>query len=185
MSKKTKNIKRVFLSATYDDLTDLIEEIKSKLAAWGIKVVHFKNPDFHSGQTNIHRHDICLKYAKNIPNYLLIVDRRAGENYKGKNSKYRGLAITHAEFKAAYKATKGKNKNKRKMYIFIRKNCWNNYQLWKKTSRRNRSALILDVEPKVFQLLEDIEKKGTPWIILFEHSLEFKKVLKKKKCTFK
>ena len=95
-------MKRVFLSATYEDQMDLIEEIKMKLAQLGINVIHFKEPNFYNGRTGIHAHDICIEKVESTPNYLLIVNYRAGSDYLGNNSEYKELSLTHAEFQAAY-----------------------------------------------------------------------------------
>lgn len=56
--------------------------------------------------------------------------------------------------------------------------------MWKRAPSQNRDVLDLNVERKVFQLLEDIDKKGTPWVSVFEHSLELKNLLAEKKGTF-
>lgn len=187
-------MKRVFLSATYEDQTDLIEEIKSKMAELGVKVIHFKEPDFYDGRAGIHSHDICIEKVKITPNYILIVNSRAGSDYEGNNSDYRGLSLTHAEFRSAWEST---NKNK-KMYCFVRKKVMDFYD-WKqqryqglrvfrsalkvlrKLLRRENNASWL-VETKVFELLEDLKTRGV-WIDFFHDSIELKQFLSAKEFT--
>jgi hypothetical protein len=168
-------MKRVFLSATYEDQTDLIEEIKSKLAELEIKVIHFTEPDFFDGRTGIHSHDICIEKVKSIPNYLLIMNYTAGSNYKGNNPDYKGLSITHAEFRSALESI---NEN-RKMYCFVRRKVMDIYDIWKQSSNNHKNDASWRVESKVFQLLEDMKTKGV-WIDFFQHSLELKQILSAK-----
>lgn len=163
---------RVFLSATYEDQMDLIEEIKSKLAELGINVVHFKEPGFYDGRTGIHKDDICIEKVESIPNYLLIVSYRAGSDYLGNNPDYRKLSLTHAEFQSAYSSIS----ENRKMYCFVRKKVMDFYNIWKELSNRNEDCSILPVESKVFKLIDDMQNKGV-WIDSFQHSLELKEIL--------
>src|SRR3972149_1390980 len=165
-------MKRVFLSATYEDQMDLIEEIKSKLAELEIKVIHFKEPDFFNGKTGVHSHDICIEKVRETPNYLLIVNYRAGIDYEGSISDYHGLSLTHAEFRSALEST---SKN-RKMYCFVRRKVMEFFEIWKHLPNKHNIDSSWTVEPKVLQLLEDMETKGI-WIDFFQHSLELKKFL--------
>jgi len=177
-----KKEKKVFLSATYKDIVDCIEEIKSKLAGLGIRVMHFKDSGFHDGTIKRYPHDICIDKAIKTSNYLLILDRRAGQDYKGKNKKYRGLTVTHAEFRAFYNVARRRGKN-RKMYLFVRKNVKENYNLWKQTKPAHRKRIKWEAEKKLFQLLEDIENKNL-WYDDFATSLELKEKLDKQSRTF-
>ena len=77
-------MKEIFLSATYKDQKDCIEEVKSKLAELGAKAHHFKEGPFFDGRIDIHSHDRCLDLVKKIPNYMLIVSFKAGSLYKEK-----------------------------------------------------------------------------------------------------
>lgn len=165
-------MKRVFLSATYEDLMDLIEEIKSKLAELGVDVIHFKEPDFYDGRTGIHKDDICIEKAESAPNYLLIVNYRAGCEYAGNNPMYKELSLTHAEFQAAYSSI---SENK-KMYCFVRKKVMDFYSIWKELPDTSKDRSSLPVEPKVFKLIDDMQHKGV-WIDSFQDSIELKKIL--------
>lgn len=172
-----KKEKEVFLSATYEDLKDLIEEVKSILAERGYKVIHFKNYDFHNGTSSKHRHDVCVDKAKGTPCYLLIIDGRGGALYDGDYTDYRGLTVTHAEFKAA--SSQPNNKNK-KIFIFVRKDVRLYFGLWKKTAPGQRDSLPEEVEQGVLRLLEDIDKQGNPWVYDFDHLKELKEILSEK-----
>ncbi|MEK6857794.1 MAG: DUF4062 domain-containing protein [Nanoarchaeota archaeon] len=165
-------MKRVFLSATYEDQMDLIEEIKSKLAELGVNVIHFKEPDFYDGRSGIHAHDICIEKVESTPNYLLIISYRAGSDYLGNNPDYQELSLTHAEFHSAYSSIS----ENRKMYCFVRKKVMDFYNIWKELPVRNDNTSFLPVEPKVFKLIDDMQSKGV-WIDSFQHSLELKEIL--------
>ncbi len=165
-------MKRVFLSATYEDQMDLIEEIKSKLAELGVNVIHFKEPDFYNGRTGIHKDDICIEKVESTPNYLLIVNYRAGCDYTGNNPMYKELSLTHAEFQTAYSSIS----ENRKMYCFVRKKVMDIYNIWKELSGRNKDRSPFPVEPKVLKLIDDIQNKGV-WLDSFQHSLELKEIL--------
>jgi len=91
-SKKPRNkpSKSVFLSGTYEDQIDCIEEVKSLMGELGIIVTHFKEGCFQDGST-VHAHDICLEEVHKVKNYLLILDRVMGSDYEGAKIKYRGL----------------------------------------------------------------------------------------------
>jgi len=112
----------LFLSATYNDQKDCVEEVKSKLAEFGVSTCHFKEGEFYNGRIDIHSHDRCIELVEQIPNYLLIVSYRAGSFYEGINKNYSGLTVTHSEFKAALNATQ-KDSNRR-LYPFVRKDVW-------------------------------------------------------------
>lgn len=165
-------MKRVFISATYEDQIDLIEEIKSKLAELGVETIHFKNYGFYNGRSEIHAHDICIEKVESTSNYLLIVNYRAGMDYTGNNPAYRDLSLTHAEFQSAHGAI---NEN-RKMYCFVRKKVMDFYNIWKDLPEKNSSSSCLPVEHKAFQLIDDMQSKGV-WIESFNHSLELKDIL--------
>lgn len=163
---------RVFLSATYEDQMDLIEEIKSKLAELGVNVIHFKNPGFYDGRTGTHAHDICIEKVEETPNYLLIVNYRAGADYNGENPDYQELSLTHAEFQSAYRSIT----ENRRMYCFVRRKVMDLYNIWREMSERNEDTSVLPVEPKAFQLIHDMQSNGV-WIDSFQHSLELKEIL--------
>lgn len=172
MQGQDQKIKKVFLSATYEDQVDCIEEIKSKLAERRIKVHHFKQGDFHDGRLEVHPHDFCIEKVKKIPNYLLIVSFMAGANHEGNNDHFRELTVTHAEFKAAYDAY---NENRR-LFCFIRRKVSDSYNFWKTCSKRNKVEEFWPAEQKVYRLLEDMEMKKV-WKDTFEHSLELKELI--------
>ena len=129
-------MKNIFLSATYKDQRDCIEEVKSKLAELGVKAHHFKEGLFYDGRINVHSHDRCLELVKDIPNYILIVSFKAGSLYEGENSAYDGLTVTHSEFRTACEACT----DDRRIYTFVRKEVWDLYKAYKDIpeSERNR-----------------------------------------------
>lgn len=167
--------KRVFVSATYEDQKDCVEEVKSKLAELGIRPFHFKEGTFYNGRIEMHSHDRCLKQVEEIPNYILIVSFRAGSLYAGNYNTYRGLTITHAEFKTALKA----NNSSRRLFPFVRKEVWDFYNTWKTTVNEGREPISWEIERNLFPLLSDIDK-NIPWTDTFDTSLDLKKLLSEK-----
>lgn len=174
MKKKPVKIKKVFLSATYMDQKDCIEEVKSKLAEMGIEAHHFKEGDFYNGRIDVHSHDRCLQLVKKIPNYLLIVGFKAGDFYKGKNKNYHGLTITHAEFKAAVKAYN----SKRRLFKFVRKEVWDFYQISKDLIKEGKEPRFWKIDRNLFPLLKDVE--NISFTDFFDTSIDLKKSISMK-----
>lgn len=167
--------KRVFISATYKHEKDCIEEVKSKFAELGIKAFHFKDGHFYDGRIAVHSHDRCIELVKEIPNYLLIVNYRAGSPYEGNNEDYQGLTITHAEFRAALEVFN----DGRRLFPFVRKEVWDFYNTWKDPIEKGRVPVSWEIEENLFPLLEDIAN-NIPWTDTFETSLDLKKKLAEK-----
>lgn len=168
-------MKKLFVSATYRDQRDCIEEVKSKLAELGVKAYHFKEGHFYDGRIDIHSHDRCIELVEEIPNYLLIVSFKAGEFYEGEYENYRGLTVTHAEFRAAINAF---SKNRR-VYPFVRKDAWNFYQSWKIPVKEGNKPSSWEIDPNLFPLLEAVENK-IPWTDTFDTSLDLKQLISEK-----
>jgi len=169
-------MKELFLSATYTDQKDCIEEVKSKLAELGVRAWHFKEGEFYNGRIDIHSHDRCIELVEQIPNYLLIVSYRAGAFYEGGDKSYNGLTVTHSEFKAAFKATK-KDQNRR-LYPFVRKEVWNIFNTWKDLVNRQEYPENWEIDRNLFPLLSDL--KSLSWIDTFDTSLDLKEMIAKK-----
>ncbi len=167
--------KGVFLSATYEDQIDCIEEIKSMLAELNVKVHHFKGGDFQNGRADINPDDRCIEKIAQVPNYMLIVSYRAGSDYGGANTDYKGLTVTHAEFRVAHDDYNRKKPDK-KLFCFVRKKVADSYDIWKKQPNPKNPADWPAAE-KVYQLLEDLENKKI-WREPFEHSLQLKDLIK-------
>lgn len=166
----------LFLSATYEDQKDCIEEVKSKLAELGVKTYHFKEGEFYNGRIDIHSHDRCIQLAGQIPNYLLIVSYEAGDLYEGTNKSYSKLTITHAEFKAAHNATK-RDPNRR-MFYFVRKEVWFFFNQWNDLVNEGQDPPIWEINQNLFPLLREL--KDLPWTDTFDTSLDLKEKISKK-----
>lgn len=167
--------KRLFISATYKDQRDCIEEVKSKLAELGIKTYHFKEGDFYDGRIDVHSHDRCIELVEETPNYILIASLKAGDSYAGKNEDYRDLTVTHAEFKAALKAY---NSNRR-LFPFVRKEVWDFYNTWKIQVKQGKEPISWEIDKNLFPLLEDIENNIT-WTDTFDTSIDLKQLITQK-----
>ena len=169
-------MKKIFISATYKDQRDLIEEVKSKLSELEVEPSHFKEGEFFNGRIDIHSHDRCIELVEEIPNYILIVSYKAGSLYDGTNENYRGLRITHAEFKAAHSATV--EDNKRRIYPFVRKEVWNYFVQWKELLQENKEPESWEIDQNLVPLLYDVSK--LPWTDTFDTSRDLKVIISKK-----
>ncbi|MFX1238440.1 MAG: DUF4062 domain-containing protein [Promethearchaeota archaeon] len=173
-----ESIKEIFLSATYVDQIDCIEEVKSKLAELGVKPYHFKEGQFYNGQMDKHSHDRCIELVEKINNYLLIVNYKAGNSYEGTQDEYRGLTITHAEFRAAIK-----DKERKKVFAFVRRKVWDFYKQWKTPIKEGRKPNSWEIDEKLVPLLEDLEN-NMPWTDTFDTSLDLKQLISAKRDYF-
>jgi len=166
----------LFLSATYNDQKDCVEEVKSKLAELGVSTYHFKEGEFYNGRIDIHSHDRCIELVEHIPNYLLIVSYRAGAFYEGINKNYIGLTVTHSEFRAALNATK--IDSNRRLYPFVRKEIWQFFNYCKDLVIKEQYLDNWEIDPNLFPLLRDIETLS--WTDTFDTSLDLKEMISKK-----
>lgn len=169
-------MKKVFISATYKDQRDCVEEVKSKLSELGVIPLHFQEGEFYDGSIDKHSHDRCIELVEQVPNYILIVSYKAGSLYDGANQDYKGLRITHSEFKAALKATE--IDGNRKLFPFVRKEVRNFFLQWKEMLSENKAPDSLEIDPNLFPLLDDID--GLPWTDTFDTSLDLKEMIEKK-----
>lgn len=161
--------KEVFLSSTYSDLKDLRTQIADFLGRRGMKVIRSEDADFPRS-SGAHRHDICLKRVNEMPNFLLVVDGRAGKPYSGAKREYRGLTITHAEAREAFKKRRGWN-------CFVRHDVLTKYEVWAHNKRRE-DIEFEGVDKKVFLLLDEIEGLGK-WNQIFDNPKDLMASLKK------
>lgn len=175
MREQIDGIKRLFISATYNDQKDCIEEVKSKLGELGVEPYHFKEGHFYNGRIDVHSHDRCIEMVRDIPNYLLIVSFKAGTFYAGENVDYRDLTVTHAEFKAALDVY---NDN-RKLFPFVRREVWDYYNIWKLKVKEGDEPDSWEIDRNLFPLLEDVET-NIPWTDTFDTSLDLKQLISQK-----
>lgn len=142
---------KVFLSSTFRDLSYYRDLAADVLTQEGYKVIRSEDPIFARG-SGAHRHDICLKQVDKTPGFLLIIDWYAGQKYEGKNTDYRGLSITHAEAKRAFKKKRG-------WHCFVKHEVITTYNLWKQ-NKKLKGFKHDPVERKVFDLLDDVYTQG-------------------------
>ena len=150
----------VFLSSASWGLQELRNRITEYLEAKGIQVVRSESPGFY-GSTTENRHDVCLRRVRDTSNYLLIIDRRAGSAYRGRNGQYRGLTVTHAEAKTAIEGEK-------RWDCFVRHEVWTCYQIWK-YNHRGFWVRFDSIDREVFRLLDDIDRKEMLTCQLFDN----------------
>ncbi len=149
----------LFLSSTCIDLIDLREGLARFLEGKGIIVVRSEDPRFHDGSQG-HPHDVCLRKVDETPSFLLVVDREAGSEYAGTQSKYQGFTITHAETMRAREDTS------KKLHCFIRNDVWLCYDVWVQNGRRTDFA-YKGLNNRVFVLLDYVVSQNLWWMPFF------------------
>ncbi len=116
---------------------------------------------------------MCLENVPDCDIYVLIIDERFGEEYKGEDGNLKGKSVTWAEVEVALRQDKV-------ICAFVRRQVW----LEKATWAHNRDKGI-KIEPyyakdaRVFQFIEYMA--GRPkdnWFDQFDDSLELKKQMK-------
>lgn len=169
-SSKLRSTMKVFLSSTFKDLSYCRDLAADVLIKEGYKVVRSEDLNFARG-SGAHKHDICLCQVDKTPSFLLIIDWYAGQKYEGKNSNYRGLTITHAEAKRAFKKKQG-------WHCFVNHEVITIYNLWKQ-NKKVKGFRHSPVERKVFDLLDDVYTQGKWSQNTFISSDDLKRKLKK------
>ena len=167
--KKVKEIpiKEIFMSSTIENLVDCRAEVIKELESKGIKVIHSGSPDF-AGLPPNNTSDICLERVHNAPIFILIIDCKCGSPYEGKHEHFRGISITHAEFR---KAREDKSKP---VLVYVRDEVWKEYKLWK-----NNPSLICNTEKEIFEMLREYDSEKQ-WISPFITSVELKDMIIKR-----
>ncbi len=156
----------VFLSSTCVDLLDLREALAAFLTSRGVRVIRSEEPAFHDG-SQVHPHDICLQRVDETPNFLLVVDKQAGSEYRGKDPQHIGLTITHAETKRA------KANPEKKVHCFVRQDVWTFYDAWVLNGRQDEFK-CRDIDKRVFQLLDYVVASET-WRMTFSDVEDLKR----------
>ena len=156
----------VFLSSTCVDLLDLREVLAGFLTGRGVRIIRSEAPPFHDG-SQVHPHDVCLQRVDETPNFLLIVDKQAGSEYRGKDPQHIGLTITHAETKRA------KANPEKKVHCFIRQDVWTFYDAWVLNGRQD-GFKCRDIDKRVFQLLDYVVASET-WRMTFSDVEDLKR----------
>ena len=106
---------------------------------------------------------------------MLIVSFKAGSLYEGKKKAYRGLTVTHSEYKTA-RETYTRN---RRIYSFVRKEVWDLYNATKHIAIPERTQLSTDFDINLFPLLDDIASPGQ-FVDTFDTSIDLKKMISEK-----
>lgn len=163
----TKKI-AVFLGSTSSDLKDVRAELRQLITTLGFKVICFEDPAFKRlpGKS---AHDMCLDNIPDCDVYILIIDERYGDEYKGVNPELNGKSITWAEADVALRKEK-------KICVFVRREVW----LEKQTYTWNKEKGII-IEPyhakdkRVFDFIEYMATRNRDnWIDQFNDITDLK-----------
>ncbi len=148
------------------------ESIASFLADRGIEVIRSEDVNFSDG-TQIHPHDVCLSKINEANEFLLIIDREAGDNYKGSEAEYQGLTITHAELRRALKEPKIK------VHCFISIEVLNYYKCWDLNGKAD-GFQTGRIDKKIFEVLDFITDSGKIYRNTFLHVEDLKEKIKQR-----
>lgn len=140
-------IESIFLSSTVKDLRDCRAEVVSELQSKGIKVIYSESPEF-AGILGDNVYDICLQNVLSSSYFVIILDRKYGELYKGtKHERFKGISITHAELRVALE-----DRNK-PILFYVRNYVWDHYATWK-----DNPGLRCDIDSGVFKIIKEFDE---------------------------
>lgn len=160
--------KRVFLGSTSSDLKDARAELRQLIPTLGFKVICFEDPKFKKlpGKS---AHDMCLDNVPDCNIYILIIDERFGDEYKGADPNLNGKSIAWAEAEVALREEKV-------ICVFVRREVW----LEKATYSWNKRKGI-EIEPyyakdkRVFEFIEFMATRSKDnWVDQFNDIVELK-----------
>ncbi len=164
--------RKVFLGSTSNDLKDVRAELRQLIPSLGFEVICFEDPKFKK-LPGKHAHDMCLDNVLDCDIYILIIDERFGEEYKGLNFNLKGKSVTRAEVEVALK-------ERMDICTFVRRDVWREKATW--AWNRNKGV---EIEPyyvkdkRVFEFIEFIAARSqNNWIDQFEDSVELKELIK-------
>jgi len=164
--------KTIFLGSTSSDLKDVRAELRQFIPELGFELICFEDPKFKK-QAGKNAHDMCLDNVPACDIYVLIIDERFGDEYKGSKPHLRGRSVTWAEVEVALRECKV-------ICAFVRRHVW----LEKATWAWNRDKGI-NVEPyyakdtRVFEFIEYMATRPKDnWIDQFDDIVELKEQMK-------
>jgi hypothetical protein len=166
--------KRVFLGSTSSDLKDVRAELRQLIATLGFKVICFEDPEFKKlpGKS---AHDMCLDNVPDCDIYVLTIDRKFGDEYRGAEPNLKGKSVTWAEVEVALK-------EKKDICVFVRREVW----LEKATYSLNINNGI-KIKPyyawdtRIFEFIEYMAtRERNNWIEQFNDSVELKTLVSKR-----
>ena len=169
-------MKKIFVSSTIYDLTDVRSEIHEFLAKNGFIPIMSDYEDFPDDLSKNSTYTKCLDAVKNADYFLLILNQRYGGSKKISEGE---LSITHQEFREALKLSA------QNFICFVRDSVMNDYQTWKNTGRKHDceglSFLQGEKNWRVLQIIDEVyrgsEEHAALWIDTFSNSIDLKKKL--------
>jgi len=160
--------KIVFLGSTSADLTDIRAELRQFIPSLGFDLICFEDAKFKK-EPGKHAHDMCLDNVSRCDIYVLIIDERFGEEYRGGDSSLKGASVTWTEVEVALKEDKV-------VCAFVRRQVWLEKATW--AYNRDKGIKIEPFyakDPRVFEFIEFIASRPKDnWFDQFDDSLELK-----------
>jgi len=155
-----------FICSTCYDLKDLRSELANYLKQ-NNKVLWSESDEFPV-DFRIHSHDVCLHNVALCDHLIVIIDRRYGGIYAGKDFPQKDISITQYEIETALSLEKP-------VTTFVRSNVWNERATYKKNKKANIDIIPAHVDDvRVFDLIDFINQSGQNWIYQFENSVDLK-----------
>jgi len=169
-------MKKIFVSSTIYDLTDVRSEIHEFLAKNGFIPIMSDYEDFPDDLSKNSTYTKCLDAVKNADYFLLILNQRYGGSKKISEGE---LSITHQEFREALKLSA------QNFICFVRDEVMNDYKTWKNTGKKNNceglSFLHGEKNWRILQIIDELycssKEHAALWIETFSNSIELKRKL--------
>jgi len=147
--------KRIFLSSTCYDLSDLRASLERELVSKGHSLLMSDRHNFPVDPSK-HRHDVCVEQAGNADLMLLVLDQRRGAPYHRDNT----ISVTQAEYRSA-------KRSKVPIYAFVRRAVFDERLTWKANPGLKP---VHAKEVEVFEFISEIqEDPAGVWIHQFLH----------------
>lgn len=163
--------KKVFLGSTSKDLTDVRAELRQLIPDLGFELICFEGK--FKKPPGVHNHDVCMYNVKDCDIYVLIINERFGEEYKGADELLKRKSVTWAEVEVALEEEKD-------ICTFVRREIWLEKSIYWYNKEKN-----IDIEPyyaedkRVFDFIDFIATRSQDnWIDQFNDSVELKKIIK-------
>lgn len=163
--------KKVFLGSTSNDLKDVRAELRHLIPSLGFELICFEDPKFKK-RPGKHAHDMCLDNVPDCDIYVLIIDERFGEEYKGSDPNLDGRSVTWAEVEVALRENKV-------ICAFVRQEVWLEKGTYAWNKRKGKEIEPYYAEDKrVFEFIEFIATRSRDnWIDQFKDTVELKKLI--------
>lgn len=152
---------KVFISSTCYQNGERRSLIKQAIEDLGLCPVMSDQPNFPV-PSNMHSHDVCLEAINAVDIVVLILQKRYGQMYAGRNIEYNRISITHAEYRECLRRRK-------KIIVLAENDIHEQRHFWKKNPEDAR----VNIDGRVFDFFDEITRRPKDnWIHFFLDSFQ-------------